>query len=70
MKLKDDMKIANEQAKFKKHCKYCGHTMTFYHFEKDRKLCSHCKKFNYRNDEVKFKILLNQKRRELKYENS
>lgn len=70
MQLKDDMKLINEQSKFKKYCKYCGHTMTFYHFENDRKICSYCGRYNYRNDEVKFKILLNQKRRELKYENS
>ena len=40
MQLKQDMKLANEQAKFKKKCKFCGHTLTFYHFEKDKKICS------------------------------
>lgn len=32
MQLKQDMKLANEQAKFKKKCKFCGHTLTFLSF--------------------------------------
>ncbi len=55
MQLKQDIKLANEQAKYKKHCKYCGHTLTFYAFEKDIKLCKYCGKFNYRNGMVEFK---------------
>lgn len=57
----DDSKILNEQAKYKKYCEYCGHTISFYFFEKDRKCCSHCGKYNYKNDFIKFKYKLKEK---------
>lgn len=65
MQLKKDIKLANEQAKFKKKCKFCGHTLTFYHFEKDKKICSWCGHYNYKNENAEFKFLLNKKRKEL-----
>lgn len=61
----DDIKIAEEQSKYKKHCKFCGHTISFYAFESDKKLCSWCKKYNYRNKKVEFRELLLKKKREI-----
>jgi uncharacterized protein (DUF983 family) len=65
MTIKEDIKLASEQAKCKKYCEYCGHTMTFYAFEKERKLCTWCGKYNYKNDKVQFKDLLLKKRKEV-----
>lgn len=65
MQLKKDIRLANEQAKFKKKCKFCGHTLTFYYFEKDKKICSWCGHYNYKNEYAEFKFLLNKKRKEL-----
>ena len=59
MDLQRDMKLRSEQIKFEKYCEFCGHTMSFYAFEKDRKLCSYCGRFNYRNKRVEFKYKLN-----------
>lgn len=56
-----DTKILKEQAKYKKHCTNCGHTMTFFIYEKDRKCCSYCGTFNYKNDLIKFKYKLMEK---------
>lgn len=63
MKIKKDMKMASEQAKYKKYCQFCGHTISFYAFEPDKKLCSWCGKYNYRNGLVEFKDILFKKRR-------
>lgn len=59
MGLQRDMKLRQEQKKCEKYCEFCGHTMTFYAFEKDRKVCSHCGRFNYKNKRVEFKYKLN-----------
>ena len=56
-----DSKIFTEQSKFKKNCEFCGHTLSFYAFEKDRKCCSHCGRFNYKNDFIKLKYKLREK---------
>ena len=58
MKIKEEVKLRNEQRKFEKYCEFCGHTMTFYAFEKDRKVCSHCGRFNYKNKRVEFEYKL------------
>ena len=63
LKLKEDAKLASEQRKYKKYCKYCKHTISFYAFEPDKKLCSWCGKYNYRNGLVEFKDILFEKRR-------
>ena len=63
--IKEDTKLASEQLKYKKYCRYCGHTMTFYAYEKDKKLCTWCGKYNYRNGLVEFKELFKQKKREV-----
>lgn len=57
MAIKQDSKLASEQLKYKKNCKFCGHTISFYAFESDRKLCSWCGRFNYKNELVEFKEL-------------
>lgn len=56
-----DRKLYNELTNNSKHCEFCGHTITFYFFEKDRKVCKYCGRFNYRNDFVKFKYKLEEK---------
>lgn len=63
--IKDDTKLATEQAKYKRYCKYCRHTISFYAFEGDKKLCSWCGRYNYRNGLVEFKELLKKKKREV-----
>ena len=57
----EDSKIFSEKAKYKKYCEYCGHTLSFYFFEKDRKCCDHCGRYNYKNDLIKFKYKLREK---------
>ena len=47
-----DSRVLTEQAKFKKKCEICGHTLSFYAFEKDRKCCYHCGTYNYKNDPI------------------
>lgn len=61
LKNDNDEKILHEQQKYKKHCEFCGHIISFYSFEKDRKCCNHCGKFNYRNDFIKFQYKLKEK---------
>ena len=58
MALQRDMKLRSEQMKFEKYCEFCGHTMSFYAFEKDRKVCNHCGRFNYKNKRVEFEYKL------------
>lgn len=56
-----DSKLFREQVDNSKHCEYCGHTLTFYFFENDRKCCKFCGRYNYRNDFIKFKYKLKEK---------
>lgn len=65
IRMEEDIKIASEQSKNKKHCKYCGHTISFYAFEKERKLCDWCGRFNYKNELVEFKHILEKKKKEV-----
>ncbi len=65
MTIKEDTKLASQQSKCKKYCKFCGHTISFYAFEKDKKLCNWCKRYNYRNEKVEFRELLLKKKREI-----
>ena len=51
-------KLATELTKYKKLCKFCGHTLSFYAFEPDKKLCNYCGRYNYRNDKIEFKELM------------
>ena len=48
-------KLLSELMKYKKHCKYCKHTITFYAFEPDKKLCNFCGRYNYRDEKAEFK---------------
>lgn len=54
-------KLNNEKIKYRKKCEHCGHTISFYAFENDRKLCNYCCRYNYRNEKAKFKYLLTKK---------
>jgi hypothetical protein len=65
MDIKKDSILMSEQAKHKKHCEYCGHTISFYAFEPTKKLCDWCGRYNYKNELVKFKYLLNKKMKEV-----
>lgn len=65
MKKNDDnyTKKVNEACKYKVYCK-CGHSMVIYPFEHiDKKICSWCGHYVYKNDLVKFKDLLNKERK-------
>ena len=65
IKMQEDIKLASEQAQYKKHCNHCGHTISFYAFEKEKKLCSWCGRFNYKDAKAKFKdILMNIRRKQ------
>lgn len=68
LKLKEDCKLASIQVKYKKHCKNCGHTLSFYAFEPNRKLCKWCGVYNYRNELSEFKDLMLKKKRKGKNE--
>ena len=57
---KEIKKLEDEKRKYQKYCEFCGHTMSFYSFEKDKKLCNHCGKYNYKNDAIKFKYCLSE----------
>lgn len=70
LKMKDDYKLSSIQRKHKKYCEWCGHTLSFYPFEKDKKLCDWCGHYNYRNDLAKFKDLVTKKKREVEHEYS
>jgi ribosomal protein L37E len=61
--------IKNPQAKsnFHKYCIKCGHTMTFYHFENDKKICSYCGTLNYRNNLIEFKDKIKKEMRKINY---
>lgn len=65
MTTKEDKKLASIKQDYKKHCKYCGHTISFYAFEPDKKLCNYCGRYNYKNEQAKFKDLLVKKKREI-----
>lgn len=61
----NNAKILKERAKYRVYCK-CGHSMLIYPFEhKDKKICKHCGCYAYRNELVKFKDILIQKRKEV-----
>ena len=60
MNNKEIEKLEDEKRKYQKYCEFCGHTMSFYSFEKDKKLCNHCGKYNYKNDAIKFKYCLSE----------
>lgn len=62
-KISVDTKLASIQNEFKKHCKYCGHTISFYAFEPNRKLCSWCGFYNYKSGFVEFKEKLEKERK-------
>lgn len=70
MTIKEDAKLATEQSKYKKHCEYCGHTISFYSFEPERKVCNFCGRMNFKNEKARFKHLFFKKRKELKNEES
>jgi hypothetical protein len=57
----------NKESKynFKYYCEHCGHTISFYAFEPEKKLCHCCGRYNYKNDLVKFKDILIKKIKEV-----
>ena len=55
----------NSKNNFKYYCEHCGHTISFYAFEPEKKLCSWCGRYNYKTDIAKFKDKLNKKIKEV-----
>lgn len=35
-------------------CKHCGHTVHFYSFEKEKKICNWCKNYIYKDEKIEF----------------
>lgn len=56
----------NKQSKdnFKFYCEHCGSTISFYSFEREKKICRVCGRYNYKNDRAKFKDILTKKKKE------
>lgn len=58
VRFENDKKLLDEKNKMSKHCEFCGHTISFFAYENDKKICSFCGRYNYRNDYVKFLSLI------------
>ena len=57
--LSNDFKLIEERTKYRIYCK-CGHSMVFFPVEhKDRKICSWCGNYVYRNKKIEFINRLN-----------
>lgn len=57
--LSSDFKLMEERTKYRVYCK-CGHSIVFFPVEhKDKKLCSWCGYYVYRNKKVEFIDRLN-----------
>lgn len=56
----------NDKINFCYYCENCGHTISFYAFEAEKKVCNWCGRLNYKNDLTKFKDTLNKKLKEVK----
>lgn len=66
MSFKEIEKLHDVKTKNTRHCEHCGHTITFYAFEPDKKCCNWCGRYTYRDNAAKFKDLLAKKQKELK----
>ncbi len=57
--LSSDFKLMEERTKYRVYCK-CGHSIVFFPVEhKDKKLCSWCGNYVYRNKKIEFINRLN-----------
>lgn len=64
---KEDSDLANEKRKMKVECPNCRHLINFYAFEHvDKKLCTYCNKYVFKNKEVEFKYRMKEKMKEVK----
>ncbi len=63
-----DFTNKNSKINFQYHCEYCKHTISFYAFEPEKKLCSWCGRFNYKSESVRFKDKLIKKMKEAKHD--
>lgn len=63
--MRNDVKLAEEQAKMKRYCQWCGHTMTFYAFEPNKKICHWCKRYTYKDKKSEFEDKLKLKIKEV-----
>ena len=53
---KNDSKISSERAKYKIYCSKCGHGTVFYPMEhKNKKICSWCGYYVYKDKKEEFK---------------
>lgn len=57
----------NKQCKtnYVKYCGNCGHTISFYAFESNKKVCNWCGVTNYKSEIDKFKNLFQEKAKEV-----
>ena len=57
----------NKQCKknFLKYCGNCGHTISFYAFEPNKKVCNWCGVINYKSEIDKFKCIFQEKIKEV-----
>lgn len=54
-RLSVDSKLTEERAKYRIYCK-CGHSIVFFPFEKsNKKICSYCGYYIYKNKNIEFK---------------
>lgn len=57
--LSSDYKLMKERTKYRVYCK-CGHSMVFYPIEnKDKKICSWCGNYVYKDNKTEFINRLN-----------
>ena len=55
----------HSKTNYRYYCERCGHTITFYAFEPDKKVCDWCGRLNYKNESAKFKDILTKKLKEV-----
>ena len=64
---KEDSDLANEKRKMKIECPRCRHLINFYAFEKvEKKLCSYCKVYVFKDKKQEFEYRMKQKMKEVK----
>ena len=54
--------LENDRTKYKRYCKNCGHPIIFpTTSKKDKKVCTHCGYYIYKNDRIEFEEILKSK---------
>ena len=68
-KMKNDIKLAEEQRKCEVYCKICGWKNHIYNVYKDRVLCKNCNNYVYRDDKSEFEYKMKEVMNKCKYSN-